>query len=99
MKVVEHVPTPRMPRDEVLADPAHCHLSADGDHLLCYDAAMMAGAIYHRLQQAWLIHSPIDSTQWLQALAAAGLRPQRVSESEWAELVALAVGCADVARH
>lgn len=95
MKYTEMVPTPRLPRDEVLSDPARCHLSADGDHLLAYDAVTMAGAIYHRLQQTWLVHSPIDSTQWLMALAAAGLRPQRVSESEWAELVALAVGCAD----
>ena len=75
MKHIEQVLSPRLPRDEVLADPARCHLSADGDHLLAYDPETMAGAIYHRLQRVWLVHSPITPYQWLHALAVAGLRP------------------------
>jgi hypothetical protein len=98
-RITENVPAPTLPRDEVLADPARCHLSADGDYLLAYDALTRSGAIFHRLQQTWLIHSPIDATQWVMALSAAGLRPQHVPESEWSELVALSVGCADAARH
>ncbi len=94
----EHVPAPRLPRDEVLSDPARCHLSADGDHLLAYDPERQCGAIFCRLQKVWLIHSGIDATQWLQALVVADLRPQSVPPREWAELTALAKGGGD-ARH
>lgn len=99
MKQIEQVPAPRLPRDEVLADPARCHLSADGDHLLAYDPETMAGAIFHRLQQTWLIHSPITAEQWIQALVAADLRPQHVGEREWSELIALSAGAANDRPH
>ena len=68
MTHIETVPGPTLPRDEVLRDPKTCHLSDDGDHLLVYDPERGSGAIYHRLQQTWLIHSPITPFQWLQAL-------------------------------
>jgi len=94
----EHVPAPTLPRDEVLSDPARCHLSADGRCLLCFDAQTQAGAIFDLLQQTWLVHSPITAEQWIRALVVADLRPQHVDAQEWRELAALATGAGN-ARH
>ncbi len=100
MKHTEMVPAPALPRDEVLSDPAHCHLSADGDHLLCYDAAMMSGAIYHRMTRTWLVHSGIGPAAWLAALVAADLRPQSVSQADFEALAReSARGVPDGRRH
>lgn len=86
----ETVPAPRLPRDEVLIDPARCHISADGDHLLAYDAEAAAGAIFDRRTHVWMVLSPITSAHWLRTLAASGLRPASVPQSDFDELLAAA---------
>lgn len=86
----ENVPSPRLPRDEVLNNPNTCHLSEAGDHILAFDPEAGAGAIFDRRTQVWMVLSPITPAHWLRTLAASGLRPASVSQKHFDELFAAA---------